>query len=460
MFKTYQRRRLKKPERSRQYRLSNLPDDLLCRILSELSTKDSIRTSLLSKRWRNLCSSVPSLDLDSKNFEDDDFLLEFIDRFLESNEERDIKRFKLTYDAFEHMHTEFVSRIDDVVKRRVCHVTILNRVDGEEALVRMPLSLYSCGTLVNLTLYSVVFDHPKTELTMHLEAVKFDGTWILKRLITSCSVLEKLVIITHPGDFLGAVFVHSQSLKSFKLESMRETFGDPSLDPKVEIDSPRLEYLSVDDYKPKRFSIENISPSAKVNIDVRFDDDPLKRSRIRNFLRGISTVREIIISARTLKVIKNFSHFEPLPQFSNLFRLDASFVGSTLELLPSFLGCCPNLQSLLMDFDCLTETDEIKLSYVPQCFLSSLEFVQMKTPITVTKPSLKLNLAKYFMRNCEVLKTLEVSKSFSSIIKKIKRIPKRSGGCEVVMLNQPCEVVYQTSSLLPIVYQQFASNQV
>lgn len=76
----------------------------------------------------------------------------------------------------------------------------------------------------------------------------------------------------------------------------------------------------------------------------------------------------------------------------------------------------------------------------------------METPITVTEPFVKMNLAKYFIRNCEVLKTLEVSKSLSSIIKKIKRIPKRSRGCEVVMLNQPCEVVYQTSSLLPINY--------
>ncbi|XP_018454151.1 F-box/FBD/LRR-repeat protein At1g80470-like [Raphanus sativus] len=463
MFKTYKRRRLKKPDRSREEdRLSNLPDDLLCRILSELPTKDTIRTRLLSKRWTNLWLTVPALDLDSKNFEHDAFLFDFIDEFVESSEEERgdiIKRFKLVYDAFDHIHSDFVQRMDGVVKRRVCHLTVLNRVDGEEALVRMPLSLYSCGTLVDLTLYNVVFDRPENELvslpclnTMHLEAVKFDGNDILKRLISSCSVLEKLVVITHPGDYLEVVSVRSKSLKSFKLESMRETFEDHGLDPRVEIDSPSLEYLCVTDYKPRSFCIYNISPCAKVDVDVVFDvefddDDPLNRTRVHNFLRGLSTVREIVISARTLKVIKVFSQFEPLPQFSNLSRLDASFVESTLEVLPTFLGCCPNLQSLVMDFDCLPKTDnEIKLSYVPQCFISSLEFVLMMTPITVTEPSLQMNLAKYFVRNCGVLKTLMVSESFSSIIKKIERIPKRSGGCEVVMLN-PCVVVHQTSSL-------------
>ncbi|KAL0793522.1 hypothetical protein Bca101_064899 [Brassica carinata] len=299
-----------------------------------------------------------------------------VDEFLESNEERDIRRFKLIYHAFKHSHDDFVPKIDDVVKRRVRHLTVLNQVEVDEALVRLPPSLYSCGTLVDLTLYAVVFDHPEEEVvslpclkTMHLEAVKFDGTKILKRLISSCPVLEELVIVTHPGDYLGVVFVRSQSLKSFKLESEREEiFGDQSLDPKVEIDSPSLEYLIVYDYKPKSFSIHSISPSAEVTIDVTFDDDPLKRTRIRNFLRGISTVRELIISARTLKVIKAFSHFEPLPQFSNLSRLDASFVGSILELLPTFLGCCPNLQSLFMRRRRLKKSED-RLSNLPDDLL-------------------------------------------------------------------------------------------
>ncbi|CAA7040650.1 unnamed protein product [Microthlaspi erraticum] len=428
-------------------RLSNLSDDVLCKIVSELPTKDSIRFTSMSKQWRNHWLSVPALDLHHRHFGDEYELFEFIDKFLESNGGRDVKRFKLIYDAIEHDQEEFESRIDDVVKRGVCDLTIINHLSSDEGgFVVMPLSLYSCATLVNLTLNSVVFDDPESESvslpclkTMHLEAVRFNGRdEILKPLISSCLVLEELTIITVADLYYdggaeeewGIACVCSQSLKSFKLEST--THAD------IQIDAPRLEYLSIRDYQCESLTIHSIGPYAKVNLDVKLNvelDDPSERSEIGDFLNAISTVREMIISARTLEFIRGYSKFEPLPQFSNVSHLEASFPKTTWEFLPSFLGCCPNLKSLVLEYGSLSETDEMNSFHVPQCFISSLEFVELKTPATLKGTPTKLKLAIYFIRNCAVLKKLVVSGCSDDIIKKIEKIPKRSPGCEVVVVK-------------------------
>ncbi|XP_051209581.1 MEIOTIC F-BOX protein MOF-like [Lolium perenne] len=52
-------------------RLSGLPDCLLHGVLSGLGSRQAVRTSLLSRRWRQLWRDVPCANIDEREFADD-----------------------------------------------------------------------------------------------------------------------------------------------------------------------------------------------------------------------------------------------------------------------------------------------------------------------------------------------------------------------------------------------------
>ena len=87
-------------------RIGSLPDEVLSHILCSLTTKEAALTSILSKRWRNLFTLVPNLDIDDSVFlnpeegkrERDGILqsfMDFVDRVLASQGDTPIEKFSL-----------------------------------------------------------------------------------------------------------------------------------------------------------------------------------------------------------------------------------------------------------------------------------------------------------------------------------------------------------------------------
>ena len=75
--------------------IDNLPDPILQHILSYLSTKNAIRTSILSKRWKYLWTSIPKLDFDEGALDRRLMFMKFVERVLALHDPSNIKNFSL-----------------------------------------------------------------------------------------------------------------------------------------------------------------------------------------------------------------------------------------------------------------------------------------------------------------------------------------------------------------------------
>ncbi|KFK27208.1 hypothetical protein AALP_AA8G350100 [Arabis alpina] len=189
-------------------------------ILSLLPTKHVLTTSGLSKRWRYLWKLVPKLEyIDSDQNADHGRFLRFVDRSLFLN----------TAPVLESLHFKLGRQCSDVdigfwiriaVERglRELNFEYPHMIDEPS---RLPQSLYTCGTLVLLKLqnvslvdvhFPVCFQLLKT---LHLVWVIFLDDESPHKLLSSCPILEVLVLNRAEEDNVTSFFVTVPSLQRF-----------------------------------------------------------------------------------------------------------------------------------------------------------------------------------------------------------------------------------------------------
>ncbi|CAH8278302.1 unnamed protein product [Arabidopsis lyrata] len=437
-------------------RISELPDGLLNHILMYLHIEESIRTSVLSSRWRDIWLKVPGLDLNLFDFPAHGVLFgSLMDKFLEVNSGR-LQKFKLKYENepyyYYYLSDRFVPWIATVVDRGIQHLDVTTTNNAPMTIDFMPSNIFKSKTLVSLKLVNVGLDNPKFVVSlpclkiMHLEDI-FYSPLIVEKLLSSCPVLEDLTIVRNHEDFFNFLLVRSQTLKTFRLTFDWEM---GSTDFSVEIDAPGLKYMSFRDSQSDRIVVKNLSSLVKIDLDTEFNlkfglgsplepEDLTKRDIIRDFLTGISSVKHMIISHPTLEVLYRYSKLGPLPKFHNLYHLRAAFSSLLLPLLSDFLEICPNLKNLILDYSVSAEPEQIDFTNVPQCLILTLEYVEIKELTMREETGIKL--VNYFLENSAVLKKLTLSfidspmtNQESEIYMQLLTSTKRSRGCQVLIL--------------------------
>ncbi|CAL9241888.1 unnamed protein product [Arabidopsis halleri] len=366
--------------------ISELPDSLLTQILLSLPTKDSVKTSVLSKRWRNLWLNVPVLDLGTLDFPNpyEEGLARFIDRFMEFNCGSHLQRFKIQFSGYRDQLMELIST---VVDRGIQHLDVANH-SGVNRYGFMREKIYNSKTLVSLKLYNVKLKNP--EFVVSLPCLKImrlshvfdgeDGPLVVEKLISGCPVLEDLKLI-RPFDILthkDLLFlrVSSQTLKSLHLY-LAIYRGDTDFS--VEIDAPRLKYMTVEQCQSDSIVVKNLSSLFKINIRTKYIPSRPEDFKIFcDFFTGISSVRHMIIDLSILERLYPYSTFGSIPKFLNLYYLQVEVSRSSLQLLPAFLQSSPNLKTLILDFRGSSNLGQIDFTNLHRCFISTLEYVEIK----------------------------------------------------------------------------------
>ncbi|XP_010429712.1 PREDICTED: F-box/LRR-repeat protein 13-like [Camelina sativa] len=454
-------------------RISHLPDSLLCQVLLFLPTKDVVKSSVLSRRWRDLWKCVPRLDLYGFDFHEEgcytesgmencvsfvDRFLSFVDRFLGLHSESCLEsvRFSFLGDGNREPDNALIWRwMNTVLDMKVKHIEYSEDArESDES--QIPPAIYTCLTLVSLELCGVTMSSPEfvslpSLRVLDLIYVIFPDDLALETLISGCTALETLNIARSAAsayDKLLVLRVCSQSLLSFTYCQDKEE--DFMVDRSVVIDAPRLKFLKLDSHRTASFIIKNSGSLVKVDIDIVFslsggsNFDPAdlpKRNMIRNFLGSIYLVKDVIISSRTLEVFYDYSRCEPLPLFCNLSSLNVFFAHDSWEMLPNFLHSCPNLKSLVVDLPIYPDPGRIYMIPGPRCVLSSLEYVRIMRPLNGEE--LETKLVSYILENSPILKKLTLilsagcgfyrKKGKSVILKELIAIPRLSTSCRVIV---------------------------
>ncbi|KAI9108096.1 hypothetical protein K1719_020969 [Acacia pycnantha] len=185
-------------------RISDLPDSLLLHILSFLPVKEAIATSYLSKRWRPLWFSLPTLEFRRQDFQRFTFFHQFVDKMLELVDLKAVKKFvfecEYYYKSREYFRPWKISDwINAVIVQKVEHLELHLYIKNNG--YEFPSNIFTAKNIKVLKLsggllVGITLSHVNLSLlqVLHLKRVRFPDSRSLGILLSGCVLLRDLVI--------------------------------------------------------------------------------------------------------------------------------------------------------------------------------------------------------------------------------------------------------------------------
>ncbi|KAG7592870.1 F-box domain [Arabidopsis thaliana x Arabidopsis arenosa] len=392
-------------------RICALSDDLLLQILRYVPTKEAVATSVLSKRWRYVWTMVPRLEFKDDGSESVGW---FIEKSLQLHKAPKLDSLIVELGLHCPVDVDVGKLVENAVNRDVEDLDFKLLWTAEPT--RFPKSLYTCDTLVDLTLSNQILVDVSSPaclpslLYLSLHYVVYKDEESLVRLLSSSPVLKWLTVHRHEDDNLKTFTVKVSSLETlFYMTSWRkldevevdevevDEVEDAYLIESLVIDSPALTYLTLVDVCEDYCLIENM-PCIDV-ADIGFVDNPSEK-----FLRSLSSVIHLhLFLTKSMVACCNTIKFSRLIEF--YFRPDD--LVDWLEPLMFLLQNSPKLKSLTID----AKTGGLPPSWnqpsaIPECLSSHLEIFGWRG---YGGREDEKHVMTYILANSKCLKTVEIS---------------------------------------------------
>lgn len=256
-------------------KISNLPDPPTHHILSFLPAKCALSTCILSKRWKYLSDSIPTLDfrhwrvcnrIEEEKLQETKRFVNLLDRVLCLHEKPKIQKFCLSWD--EHFDESRVNNWIAIVVKRKVEELFLSK--GSTTPFIFPLSLFTCDSLIVLDLAMTRLNvpnkvhFPRLKL-LRLRRIDFVNGFLLKQLVSNCPILEELSLICCGGLRSEVLCIANLALKNLYISYCN--FEESTT---VKICTPNLSSISYGKQVPADFVIDSFPSLVEADIDILY----------------------------------------------------------------------------------------------------------------------------------------------------------------------------------------------
>ncbi|XP_022717836.1 F-box/LRR-repeat protein At4g14103-like [Durio zibethinus] len=366
----------------------------------EPNFEEAVKTSVLSKRWEFLWTSITKLEFTDDFVQSDEKRAEFmnfVERALLLHDSSSINTFSLTCEV---PTDGSLPRINSWINAALRHNVqkMMLRLDFEHChgLFMLPRHLFACESLKELEL-DFFFDlrlpsfvyFPNLKI-LTLSRVFFMDDNSVQQLFSSCPKLEKLDLFLCEWSSVKAVHVSAPVLEHLEIYEVAADL-DTEPDCQFMIAGPRLKFFHYTGELKNDYCIFD-SPllvDAHVDVDLRLfhmntGGQRQAAYRAHKLLRGLANVKDLHVSPRTLNVLLVAEELVAcLPLFHNLNHLEVS--GGTLNFasgtLLKILQNSPHLESIYfamgIRLSALSVRDGWRLDPVPPCFLTHLKTLKV-----------------------------------------------------------------------------------